>query len=61
MQKYQYTITFLSAKDDDKKVVIVKKIQDNLKPYVADGTIEASVNAIQVVTVEVGENYPLAA
>jgi len=58
-QKYQYIITFLSAKDDTKKTAIVQKIQTTMKPYVADGTIEATMEAIQVVTVEVGEKYPL--
>jgi len=59
MQKYEYTVKFLSAKDDVKKLAVIKKIQDTLKPYVADGTLEATVTAISVITVEVGETYPI--
>jgi len=59
MQKYMYTIKFLSEKNDTKKAAIVKKIQDNLKSYVVDGTIEATSDAIHVDIVDVGETYPI--
>jgi hypothetical protein len=59
MQKYRYTVTFMSAKDDVKKNAIVLKIQNALKPSVVDGTIEATSDAVHVDAVDVGETYPI--
>lgn len=59
MKKNEYVIRFRSAVDDVKKAAIVKKIQDTLKPYIVDGTIEADSNAITVMVVDVGETYPI--
>lgn len=59
MKKYQYTVKFFSELNDTKKAAVVKKIQDTLKPYVADGTIEATSDAIHVDTIDVGETYPI--
>lgn len=59
MEKYQYTVTFMSTKDEAKKNVIVQKIQNALKQSVVDGTIEANTNAIQVTSIEVVETYPI--
>ena len=59
MKKYRYTVTFLSELNDVKKSAVVKKIQDTLKPYVVDGTIEATSDAIHVDIVDVGEIFPI--
>jgi len=59
MQKYRYTVVFLSAKDDAKKNAIIQKIQNALKPSLIDGTIEATSDAIHVDAVDVGETYSI--
>lgn len=59
MKKYEYHVTFRSEVNDTKKQAIIKKLQAELGPYVADGTIEAESDAVEVKTVDVGETYPL--
>jgi len=59
MKKYRYTVVFCSDIDEAKKAAIVKKVQDSLKPYLADGTITATSDAIHVDIVDVGEAYPI--
>jgi hypothetical protein len=59
MKKYQYTVVFLSDVDKAKKDAIILKIQSQLGPYVANDTITASSNAIEVKEVDVGETYPI--
>jgi hypothetical protein len=59
MEKYLYTVKFMSAKDDAKKNAIIAKLQQQIGPYVVDGTIQATSDAIHVDVVDVGEIYPL--
>jgi len=58
-KKYRYTVMFFSDLDETKKDAVVKKIQDTLKPHVADGTIQATSDAIHVDIIDVGETYPI--
>jgi len=59
MDKLEYKVTFRSDVDEAKKKAIIAKIQSQLGPYIANGTIEASSEAIEVKKVDVGEFYPI--
>lgn len=58
MKKYEYTIKFRSEYNDTKKQAILTKLQETFGPYVQNGTIEATSDAIHVDAVDVGETYP---
>lgn len=59
MRKYEYHVIFRSELDDAKKQQIINKLQAQLGPFVADGTIEATTTAIEIRVVDVGELHPL--
>ena len=57
--KYVYVVQFTSAKDDTKKAAIIAKIKETLKPYLTDGTIQATTDAIRINVVSEGESYSI--
>lgn len=59
MEKLEYHVKFRSEVNETKKQAIIQKLQQQLGPYVADGTIEAESDAIEVKKVDVGEFFPL--
>ncbi len=59
LDKYNYVVSFSSAKDEAKKTEIIAKIREILKPYLVDGTIQATTEAIRVDVISVGETYPI--
>lgn len=59
MEKLEYHVKFRSEPDETKKQQIINKLQSQLGPYVADGTIEAESDAIEIKKVDVGEVFPL--
>lgn len=59
MKKLEYHIIFRSEVDQAKKEAIIRKIQEQLGPYVANNVITAESNAIEVKEVDVGEVFPI--
>jgi len=58
-EKLEYRVKFRSEVDETKKQAIITKLQQQLGPYVQNGTITAESDAIEVVKVFVGETHAL--